>query len=493
MTEWIHNRYAKMLKFQEVFQNVSYKKYYKGVWYRALWKPFPRNDMEEIQGVDLCDPTCTGNGTLAQVNVQLAVIIQIQTLYPTWFSDNYYRAEMIAALANSVTPAVSVNDEVQTLDNLNPDVRLILEEITRFLNMEKLLPSYRHTITVSCLRAIRVLRKNGHVQRDPALFKSYAEYGHFADIRIVALEAVVDYTKVDRSYEELQWLLNMIQTDPVPYVRHKILNMLTKNPPFTKNMESPLRNEALADQLWKLMNSGTCHDWRLRCGAVDLYFTLFGLSRPLCLPLQELGWFLNLKEKKAVLNPTIIPEVITGNQEATSNPTNHPQMGGFQNTFLSSQDEEEMDMDTVHDSQAFISHHLNMLERPSMPGFSELRPAVSWSASLPQHVMGCDGTPSTRAPWSIEHAWRGTGKELSPLEMSLHPAVATPLAMCKIPHDSSQTTQNHIGEVKGCNPVASVLSLVALGQFYKALSPAKYGSTPNPNPLCGPAKLGKDS
>lgn len=38
--------------------------------------------------------------------------------------------------------------------------------------------------------------------------------------------------------------------------RHKILNMLTKNPPFTKNMESPLCNEALVDQLWKLMNSG---------------------------------------------------------------------------------------------------------------------------------------------------------------------------------------------------------------------------------------------
>lgn len=47
-----------------------------------------------------------------------------------------------------MTPAVSVNNEVRTLDNLNPDVRLILEEITRFLNMEKLLPSYRHTITV---------------------------------------------------------------------------------------------------------------------------------------------------------------------------------------------------------------------------------------------------------------------------------------------------------------------------------------------------------
>lgn len=47
----------------------------------------------------------------------------------------------------------------------------------------------------SCLRAIRVLQKNGHVPSDPTLFKSYAEYGHFVDIRIAALEAVVDYTR----------------------------------------------------------------------------------------------------------------------------------------------------------------------------------------------------------------------------------------------------------------------------------------------------------
>lgn len=40
-----------------------------------------------------------------------------------------------------------------------------------------------------------MLQKNGHVPSDPTLFKSYAEYGHFVDIRIAALEAVVDYTK----------------------------------------------------------------------------------------------------------------------------------------------------------------------------------------------------------------------------------------------------------------------------------------------------------
>lgn len=39
-------------------------------------------------------------------------------------------------------------------------------------------------------------------------------------------------------------------------IRHKILGMLCKNPPFTKTTDSALCNEALVDQLWKLMNSG---------------------------------------------------------------------------------------------------------------------------------------------------------------------------------------------------------------------------------------------
>lgn len=39
---------------------------------------------------------------------------------------------------------------------------------------------------------------------------------------------------------------------------------------------------------------------------------MFGLTRPSCLPLPELGLVLNLKEKKAVLNPTIKPEMGAG-------------------------------------------------------------------------------------------------------------------------------------------------------------------------------------
>ena len=55
-----------------------------------------------------------------------------------------------------MTPAVKTVTLTGTLpstDLLTPDTRLILEEITRALNMEKLLPSYRHVLTVRCVRA----------------------------------------------------------------------------------------------------------------------------------------------------------------------------------------------------------------------------------------------------------------------------------------------------------------------------------------------------
>ncbi|RWS30072.1 Transcription initiation factor TFIID subunit 2-like protein, partial [Leptotrombidium deliense] len=80
------------------------------------------------------------------------------------FSDNYYRAALIDALAETVTPVVTsifsrAGLQQITTEALPPETKLILEEITRYLNLDKLLPCYRFTVTVSCLKAIRHLQK----------------------------------------------------------------------------------------------------------------------------------------------------------------------------------------------------------------------------------------------------------------------------------------------------------------------------------------------
>lgn len=66
-----------------------------------------------------------------------------------------------------------------TGESLSSDTKLVLEEITRNLNLEKLLPCYKLVVTVSCLKVIRKLQRFGHLPSTPNLFKSYAAYGQF--------------------------------------------------------------------------------------------------------------------------------------------------------------------------------------------------------------------------------------------------------------------------------------------------------------------------
>lgn len=121
------------------------------------------------------------------------------------YSDNYYRAALIEALGATVTPVISVqqgyerlnficigqqSDEVInflmyhyrtaiTAESLSIDTKAILEEVTRNLNLEKLLPCYKYTVSVACLKVIRILQKFGHLPSNPHLFRAYAAYGQF--------------------------------------------------------------------------------------------------------------------------------------------------------------------------------------------------------------------------------------------------------------------------------------------------------------------------
>lgn len=66
-----------------------------------------------------------------------------------------------------------------TAESLSIDTKAILEEVTRNLNLEKLLPCYKYTVSVACLKVIRILQKFGHLPSNPHLFRAYAAYGQF--------------------------------------------------------------------------------------------------------------------------------------------------------------------------------------------------------------------------------------------------------------------------------------------------------------------------
>lgn len=125
-----------------------------------------------------------------------------------------------------------------------------MEEVTRLLNLEKQLPSYKYSVTVSCLKVLRKLQKCGHLPASPKIYRSYAAYGQYIDVRIAAMECLVDFVKVDGRWEDLLHLMDLLETDPDPMARHALARLLIDNPPFQKAHRHKLDREELVERIW---------------------------------------------------------------------------------------------------------------------------------------------------------------------------------------------------------------------------------------------------
>lgn len=228
------------------------------------------------------------------------------------FSDNYYRAALVEAIVETLTPVVSAVSRTGinqvSSESLSSETKLILDEITRYLNMEKLLPCYHFTVTVSCLKAFRHLQKMGHLPNNPKFFQHYTQYGLFRTVRVTAVEALVDIIKVEQQKDYLMFLLNLVEYDPVPSFRYDVLRLLTENPPISNNdSRSPLNTEEILEKIWTLMNTTLAFDTRLRAACVDMYYAFYGKQRPSCLPKSDFSFTVkNFKNgQKTIVNSNL--------------------------------------------------------------------------------------------------------------------------------------------------------------------------------------------
>lgn len=223
------------------------------------------------------------------------------------YSDVYYRSALIEALGNSITPVISVIRQGApiTSENLTADAKLVLEEVTRIMNLEKHLPSYKYQASVACLKVIRKLQKCGHLPPSSKIYRSYAEYGQYIDVRIAAMECLVDFVKVDGKWEDLEHLLNLLESDPDPTARHLLARLLIENPPFERGQRHRLHREELRERIWLNMNFKLSHDTRLRCDLVDLYYALYGTKEPQIMKSTELA---SLYQPQRVEEPEEIKE-----------------------------------------------------------------------------------------------------------------------------------------------------------------------------------------
>lgn len=195
------------------------------------------------------------------------------------FSDNYYKASLIEALAETVTPIVVslFNNSMQstTYDQLPTETKLIAEEITRCLNLEKILPCYKYVVTIACLRAIQQLQRMGHLPSNSHFFRSYTVSSLFLDVRCAAVTELVDMIRAEQSYEDLEFLLHLVETDRVPAFRFFILAELHRNTPVINAFPN---YSQIRERIWLMMNHKFAHDSKLRCAAADLFHKLFGAS-----------------------------------------------------------------------------------------------------------------------------------------------------------------------------------------------------------------------
>lgn len=193
------------------------------------------------------------------------------------YSDNYYRASLIEALAETVTPVVVslFDDSMQTttLDQLPSETKLVAEEITRCLNLEKILPCYKYVITTACLKAIQQLQRMGHLPTNSLLFRSYTSDNLFIDVRNAAVVELVDIIRAEKSHSDLDFLMNLIENDQNPAFRFFILSELHQNPPAVQSFAN---YQKIKERLWFMINSRFAHDSKLRCAAADVFQILFG-------------------------------------------------------------------------------------------------------------------------------------------------------------------------------------------------------------------------
>lgn len=60
----------------------------------------------------------------------------------------------------------------------------------------------------------------------------------------------MDFVKADGKYEDLQYVLEILENDPDPGMKHKLAALLIKNPPFKRAHRSRLDVPDLIERIW---------------------------------------------------------------------------------------------------------------------------------------------------------------------------------------------------------------------------------------------------
>lgn len=64
------------------------------------------------------------------------------------------------------------------------------------------------------------------------------------------MECLVEFVKADGKFDDLKHVLDIIENDPDPGLKHKLLQILVKEPPFKRAHRSRLDSPELVERIW---------------------------------------------------------------------------------------------------------------------------------------------------------------------------------------------------------------------------------------------------
>ncbi|KAF2435759.1 hypothetical protein EJ08DRAFT_692336 [Tothia fuscella] len=163
------------------------------------------------------------------------------------YSDNYYVATLLNCLAESMMePPVSMSFSFNDLTEEAAEIdfkRDALNEIERHRRIDEWIPSYRNLYTRAALQCQKRLIESKAAPRRLADFMQYLRPGNLDEVRLAALDAIVELGALKDS-AVLRCVLYLFSTEPSPYLRDHFWVLIERGFGLITFADEPLPTQA---------------------------------------------------------------------------------------------------------------------------------------------------------------------------------------------------------------------------------------------------------
>ncbi|KAF2261860.1 hypothetical protein CC78DRAFT_521139 [Lojkania enalia] len=143
------------------------------------------------------------------------------------YSDDYYVATLMSALADSLAsgrkaqdPTLSLEDEAEEFEF----TRKSIEEMSRHQRLDEWIPTYQNIYTTTALECGLKLMSRRVIPLTPTEFLQYTRIGNAENVRLKAWECLIALGMITKD-SIIRFLVHEMSTDPSPSVRASLIRI----------------------------------------------------------------------------------------------------------------------------------------------------------------------------------------------------------------------------------------------------------------------------